>query len=214
MVAELATRLRESDGGILRIAGHGTCPAPQVVAQIESRAYNLTPHFDTRKAVLKAGDEAKLKSIINEWRGASNVKVIALGHTDNIGIALQNRKEFKDNYALSNARANAVVRYVQNQLGLADSQINSSGRGPDIPIASNATATGRAANRRVELRISGDLPGAVVSTVQEPCTDIARARAQSVYDMLKQHLGDDKICKVSFQSSSQTYTSKDCGGEL
>ena len=214
MVAELAARLRESDGGVLRIAGNGTCPAPQAVAQVELRAYNLTPHFDTRKAELKSDDKAKLQSIINEWRGASNVKVIALGHTDNIGIALKNRKEFKDNYELSNARANSVVRYVQAQLGLADSQINASGRGPDIPIASNATAAGRAANRRVELRITGDLPGAVTSTVQEPCTDIAKERAQSVYDMLKTHLGDDKICKVSFQSSSQTYTSKDCGGEL
>jgi len=106
------------------------------------------------------------------------------------------------------------VRYVQTQLGLSDSQINASGRGPDIPIASNATAAGRAANRRVELRITGDIQGVATAVPQEPCTDIARARAQSVYDMLKQHLGDEKICKVSFEAGSQTYTSKDCGGAL
>jgi len=220
MIQELAERLRQSDGGVLTIAGHGqecvATPAPAPVATSQSRGYNLTPHFDTRKAVLKANDKAELDRIINEWRGANSIKVVTIGHTDSIGIASKNQKEFKDNYQLSQARADSVAAYVARQLGLHSSQIYAEGRGPDSPVATNKTAAGRAANRRVDLQITGEFTQSVtpaITTSTTSCSgDIAAERARKVYDLLKPYLGEDMICKVSFRSSSGTYAPGKCGG--
>jgi flagellar motor protein MotB len=217
MIAELGSRLRQSDGGVLTIAGHGECVAPANGADIanQSRSYNLTPHFDSRKAILKSDDEAALRRIINEWRGARNIKVVTTGHTDNIGIAERNRVEYKDNYELSKARANTMAAYLGKELGLDNSQITVIGRGPDSPVASNKTAEGRALNRRVELSITGDfVQNQATMNTGSACTDIAKQRAHHVYTLLKPYLGDDKICNVSFRSGSRTFSPESCGGTL
>jgi len=68
-----------------------------------------------------------------------------VGHTDSTGS-----NEY--NQALSERRASAVANYFRSQ-GVAPARIASYGLGETQPIASNATAEGRAENRRVELRI-------------------------------------------------------------
>lgn len=69
------------------------------------------------------------------------------GHTDNIGTAEANRQ-------LSLGRAQSVVDYFTNS-GIARSRLIARGYGFDRAIASNETAEGQAANRRVEITISG-----------------------------------------------------------
>ncbi|MBT8062553.1 MAG: OmpA family protein, partial [Gammaproteobacteria bacterium] len=123
----------------------------------ESRQYTLTPRFGTRKTNLSASDRAELDKIIASWKDATNIKLVAVGHTDNIRIAPQNRKEFANNQVLSEARAASVAGYIASGLGLSGSQVTAIGRGPAQPVASNATAEGRARNRRVELSITGEL---------------------------------------------------------
>jgi outer membrane protein OmpA-like peptidoglycan-associated protein len=66
-----------------------------------------------------------------------------IGHTDNVGGAEMNQR-------LSEARANSVARYLENQKVLP-ARIVTSGMGMKNPIASNATPEGRAQNRRVEI---------------------------------------------------------------
>ncbi len=68
------------------------------------------------------------------------------GHTDNEGTAEHNR-------TLSEKRANAVKDFLVGK-GLPATQVTSVGMGAGHPVASNATARGRAANRRVELKLS------------------------------------------------------------
>ncbi|WP_421791484.1 OmpA family protein [Hyphobacterium sp.] len=69
------------------------------------------------------------------------------GHTDNIGTAEANRQ-------LSLGRAQSVVDYMVAD-GISRSRMIARGYGFDRAIASNETAEGQAANRRVEITISG-----------------------------------------------------------
>ena len=70
------------------------------------------------------------------------------GHTDNRGTAPYNLD-------LSKRRAASVVDYLV-QHGIARNRLLSAGYGFERPIADNATALGRAKNRRVEFRLLED----------------------------------------------------------
>jgi len=74
----------------------------------------------------------------NEW-----IKTIEIqGHTDNRGAAAYNRR-------LSQDRAAEVMTYLAEK-GITATRLRAKGFGPDLPLESNNTAKGRAANRRVE----------------------------------------------------------------
>ncbi len=68
------------------------------------------------------------------------------GHTDSTGGAEQNQQ-------LSERRANSVAQYLESQ-GLANNRVVTVGAGETRPVADNATAEGRQANRRVELTLT------------------------------------------------------------
>lgn len=72
------------------------------------------------------------------------------GHTDNVPI---NSEKYESNMVLSMFRALRVAEYIQEITDLEPSHIKSAGRGEYVPIADNATAEGRARNRRVEIKI-------------------------------------------------------------
>ena len=76
-----------------------------------------------------------------------HIKVV--GHTDNTPIKTV---RFPSNFELSVERAKAVAALLK--LGLAEpDRVDIEGKGPDVPITSNATPEGRAKNRRVEIFI-------------------------------------------------------------
>jgi len=68
------------------------------------------------------------------------------GHTDSTGAAEHNQQ-------LSERRANSVAQYLESQ-GLASNRVVTVGAGETRPVADNATAEGRQANRRVELTLT------------------------------------------------------------
>jgi len=82
-------------------------------------------------------------------------KIVVNGYTDNarVGQALQ-RQGITSNEVLSQKRAEAVMQYLLSQ-GVKPEFISARGFGEAEPIASNATAQGRAQNRRVELTLTG-----------------------------------------------------------
>ncbi|MDX1762728.1 MAG: OmpA family protein [bacterium] len=131
-------------------------PIPEVATVTRFKVYTVTPHFAVRKAELREADRAELDRIADDWRGVRNVRVQAIGHTDSVRIAPENRLEFRNNHVLSEARAASVARYLSQVLGLSEEQVVIEGKGPDEPMASNDTAAGRALNRRVELTIWGE----------------------------------------------------------
>jgi len=68
------------------------------------------------------------------------------GHTDSTGSAAVNRN-------LSRARAENVAKFLVEVGGVPASRMMATGYGEERPVASNETAAGRAANRRVEVLI-------------------------------------------------------------
>lgn len=79
------------------------------------------------------------------------VRVEIGGHTDAQGGAAYNRR-------LSRDRAESVRAFLVDR-GIAAERLQAVGYGEAEPVATNATAEGRAANRRVELRILGEANG-------------------------------------------------------
>ncbi len=76
------------------------------------------------------------------------------GHTDNVPMK---SAQFANNNELSSARALSVFDYFVENTNLNPANIKTSGRGEYVPVADNSTPEGRAANRRVEIRIYHEL---------------------------------------------------------
>jgi outer membrane protein OmpA-like peptidoglycan-associated protein len=87
---------------------------------------------------------ARFSGIVASYPG---LRFMVEGHTDNTGAAEANND-------LSLRRAIAVRDYLIGQ-GVAASTIDVAGFGSAQPTADNATAEGRARNRRVEIVVSG-----------------------------------------------------------
>jgi len=79
-----------------------------------------------------------------------NIEFMVEGHTDSIPFK---RGVLIDNWDLSCKRATSVIRILQKQYNLDPSKMSAAGRAQYLPIASNATAEGRAANRRTRIVI-------------------------------------------------------------
>jgi len=137
--------------------------AKQVPMPDEYKSYVVMPKFGTRKTNLRASDKAELDRIITQWKNAKDIQIEVEGHTDNVRIAPKNRKEFADNYVLSNARAQVVAEYIASALNIPMERVLKRGVGPDQPVASNSTAEGRQKNRRVEVKIAGNFPPKVAT---------------------------------------------------
>jgi len=109
--------------------------------------------FDSGEAVLKAGAGQMLDDLVRVLKSpaAGDLKILVAGHTDNQPIVgRESRDKYPNNFHLSAARALAVADRMR-RAGMPDSRLGVAGFGPSQPIASNATASDRQKNRRVEL---------------------------------------------------------------
>jgi len=102
--------------------------------------------FDFNKSTLKPEAKSQLAGVLQALREQPGVQTLIVGHTDGIGSDAYNLK-------LSQRRADSVATYlVQN--GVSRQSIRTEAHGKRQPVASNATAQGRAQNRRVEITLS------------------------------------------------------------
>lgn len=99
--------------------------------------------FDTDKAVLKPDLLPVLDSVARALAQNPELRTKVVGHTDSTGSAAHNQ-------TLSDNRARSVTTYLAGK-GIAQDRMSIEGRAARDPIADNATAEGRAANRRVEV---------------------------------------------------------------
>jgi type VI secretion system protein ImpK len=106
------------------------------------------------------------------------VSVQISGHTDNVPILLP---RFPHNQALSEQRAASVAEALQAG-GVSMQQMQISGQGEKIALADNASAAGRARNRRVEIRVSlsgssstSDKPGNEIAAPQRSTSSVPAA---------------------------------------
>ncbi|WP_445819147.1 OmpA family protein [Alcaligenes sp. SDU_A2] len=115
-------------------------------ARLDNTLAERIVEFQTGSATLTNTGRQLLDELADVLPQISSQRVQIIGHTDSSGSRATN-------LALSQARADAVKAYLINK-GLPESRFETSGAGPDQPVASNASAEGRAKNRRIEFRAS------------------------------------------------------------
>jgi outer membrane protein OmpA-like peptidoglycan-associated protein len=104
---------------------------------------NIT--FATGSDAIVTGFYPVLENVAKVLNRYDKTKLSIEGHTDSVGDVNSNRE-------LSMQRANSVAIYLQ-ATNVEANRLQTLGMGESQPIADNATAQGRQANRRVELRI-------------------------------------------------------------
>ena len=107
--------------------------------------------FDAGKAKLKRTTNVELdhiESVLRDKYDGRRIDIV--GHTDSDPIK---KSKWKDNWELSAQRALSVVRYLVKR-GIPKDSIRAVGCGMGRPIAPNATKTGKAKNRRVEIVVN------------------------------------------------------------
>ncbi|WP_452224887.1 OmpA family protein [Lacinutrix chionoecetis] len=112
------------------------------------KANPLMLYFDSGAASinLTAEQREKVAEMSRYVDKTDNASIQIIGHTDNTGNRVtntnlgKNRADFAKNYLVQN--------------GISTEKIKTSSKGPDAPIADNATEEGRAKNRRVEVTLN------------------------------------------------------------
>jgi flagellar motor protein MotB len=108
--------------------------------------------FDSGEAILKPDGEAVMRKVAAILAGHPTLKIHVIGHTDNVPI----RNRFASNWELSTARAMAAVHFLTEKAGVDPRRVGAVGYGEYRPLADNATAEGRARNRRIAITILPD----------------------------------------------------------
>jgi OOP family OmpA-OmpF porin len=102
-------------------------------------------NFKTNSAEILPGSWPILDRALKVLQDYPDVNLEISGHSDNKGGSEYNR-------GLSQRRADSVRLYFVSR-GIGSNRLRSIGYGKDRPIADNATASGRATNRRTEFRL-------------------------------------------------------------
>lgn len=99
--------------------------------------------FDVNSDKVKPESYGVIREIANAIKEGESIKVKIIGHTDSDGSA-------DANLELSKKRAAAVKEILVSEFGIDADRLSTDGMGATQPLGSNATAAGKAENRRVE----------------------------------------------------------------
>ncbi|SDS02958.1 OmpA/MotB family protein [Pseudomonas oryzae] len=102
--------------------------------------------FSSGQADLSLAGLAVLKRLVPVLN-SSDHRIAVEGHTDSVPVR---SGRYPSNWELSGSRAGGVVRYLEAN-GVASERLRAVGYADTRPLGDNATAEGRASNRRVEL---------------------------------------------------------------
>lgn len=144
-----AADLAAGQSGHIEIQLHhhqeGTSALEKAIAQTGSAAvYGI--HFDTDSAKLRADSTPALEAVLGLINNHPGSRWLISGHTDDQGNSAHNQ-------TLSQNRAAAVIVWLKVH-GVDPGRLTPQGFGASRPVADNATANGRALNRRVEIASS------------------------------------------------------------
>ena len=136
-----ATAAKGCDGALM---SHGAAAAGVSQSKITLQADTL---YDFNKSDLKPEGKATLDKIAKDLSKIKLEVIIAVGNTDSVGTDAYNM-------ALGQRRAQSVKAYLTSK-GVDGSRIYTESQGKSNPVASNATAEGRAKNRRTDIEVVG-----------------------------------------------------------
>ena len=128
------------------------------LAQVREEARGLivtlpgSIYFDVNKSDVKPAMRERLAEIARALATVPDRHILIEGHTDSDGPASYNLE-------LSRLRAESVRSALVGG-GVSPDRVETHGYGKTRPIASNATAAGKAQNRRVEIVLQGGAPAA------------------------------------------------------
>lgn len=114
----------------------------------ETVTIDLNLEFDTNSAELRSAHYAEIQRVVSFLREYPTANAVIEGHTDSDGSEPYNQ-------ALSERRAESVRAYLVAQGGVDAARLTSVGYGETRPKATNDTAAGKQANRRVSAVVSG-----------------------------------------------------------
>ncbi|VAW74600.1 Outer membrane protein A precursor [hydrothermal vent metagenome] len=121
-------------------------PAVKVIT--ESVSLSAGALFAVNSDTIKEAGKGELRDLATHIKELSDIQSVDIvGYTDSSGAAAYNQK-------LSQRRAAAVKNFLMDN-GVSTRVMTTLGLGEDKPVANNATAEGRAKNRRVEITIRG-----------------------------------------------------------
>ena len=110
-------------------------------------------HFESGVGEVPESTVVELRRALDRVRDKKNVRLHLVGHADTQPLSPSLARRYGDNDGLSRARAGEVAELLQSALALPAEAISYEWAGANQPIADNATAAGRAANRRVAVEI-------------------------------------------------------------
>ena len=112
------------------------------------------------KAICPKEEKAQLDTLGAQLASAKSYILEVTGGTDSVGNA-------EYNYQLSQRRAESVVQYLAAKFNVPAHKFYLIGIGKDEEVATNKTAAGRAQNRRVQVQVLSNAPGASGQAVSE-----------------------------------------------
>jgi len=156
----------------------------------------LNVQFDTGKANIKPKYHNDIKKIADAMSKNPLTSVVIEGHTDNVGKELVNVK-------LSYQRAANIKAYLVQEFGIDSSRIRVIGYDYQKTVASNKTAQGRQANRRVETKIETNVSSNSVYYFFED-SDLPKGG----FSIVNQESIDEKIKSFKEKYGTASYASK------
>ena len=145
------------DAQLLKSEGGDSVETRQVTTeQVETvKLQNVIPpiRFESGIADIPQGYVDSLRKVLEELRDRRNVRLHLVGHADHQQLSGELARRYGDNAGLSRERAGEVAEFLQARLNLPADGISYEWVGDSRPVASNATVTGRAENRRVEVEV-------------------------------------------------------------
>jgi OOP family OmpA-OmpF porin len=139
-----ATASKGCDGALV---AKPAAPAPAAGVTQSKITLQADTLYDFDKATLKPEGKATLDKIARDLGKIKLEVIIAVGNTDSVGTDAYNM-------ALGQRRAQSVKAYLVSK-GVDGSRIYTESKGKSNPVASNATAEGRAKNRRTDIEVVG-----------------------------------------------------------
>lgn len=107
--------------------------------------------FDSGSVEINPGGKELLMIMAESLKVNKEQNIVVEGHTDDVPLSAALRKRFPSNWELSTARAAAVARFFQIEVGIQPERLSARGYSFYRPVGPNKTEEGRHQNRRIEI---------------------------------------------------------------